>query len=209
MSLSSSHGWWKGRHVATVVDPSAPPLMCDRDAAFERYVRPEIWRIEAAAHRLTWRPTEAEDLLQETLLRAYRAMDRFDGRYPRAWLMTILRNTHINGLRRRRPEPVDDERLALHSPLWTSTSWFSPDEAVEVRLDAKLAAAWRLLPLPQRAVIALVDVDGHSYASAAAVLGIPVGTVMSRIHRGRHRLRGLIEQSRSAGGTFVQATARD
>lgn len=199
--------------MAAVVDPTAAPGQFDRDTGFERYVRPEIWRLAAAAHRLTWRPTDAEDLLQETLLRAYRAVDRFDGRFPRAWLMTILRNTHINGLRRRRPEPIDDERLASAPSLWTSAACSSPEETVEARLDADLEAAWGALPLPQRAAIALVDVDGYSYASAAAALGIPLGTVMSRIHRGRRRLRLLLEQSRSASGTpsgaFIRATVRD
>ena len=73
------------------------------DTAFERYVLPEIEVLLRVANSLTRNHAEAEDLVQDTLLRAYRAIDGFDGRYPRAWLLTILRNTHINRNRRRRP----------------------------------------------------------------------------------------------------------
>uniref|UniRef100_UPI003752473E RNA polymerase sigma factor n=1 Tax=Ilumatobacter sp. TaxID=1967498 RepID=UPI003752473E len=78
------------------------------DTAFERYVLPEIEVLLRVAHSLTRNHAEAEDLVQDTLLRAYRGIDGFDGRHPRAWLLTILRNTHINRNRRRRPELLRD-----------------------------------------------------------------------------------------------------
>jgi len=82
------------------------------DTAFERYVLPETELLLRVANSLTRNRADAEDLVQDTLLRAFRAIDRFDGRYPRAWLLTILRNTHINRNRRRRPELLRDPERA-------------------------------------------------------------------------------------------------
>lgn len=78
-------------------------------AAFRTYVVPELEVLYRIARRLTGDATQAEDLVQDTLVRAFRAVERFDGRHPRAWLLTILRNTHRNALRKRRPDLLDDE----------------------------------------------------------------------------------------------------
>jgi RNA polymerase sigma-70 factor (ECF subfamily) len=122
--------------------------------------------------------------VQETLLRAYRAIDGFDGRHPRAWLLTILRNTHINRNRRRRPELLSDtdggsDRLAQ----------VAGDEQTDATVDAEVQRALADLDERFRRVVELVDIDGLSYADAAEVLGIPTGTVMSRLHRARGRIR--------------------
>jgi len=79
-----------------------------RHAAFSRVVVPEIGRLHGAARTLTREPAAAEDLVQDTLVRAYRALCRFDGRYPRAWLLTILRNSFAKDARKRRPVPTDE-----------------------------------------------------------------------------------------------------
>jgi RNA polymerase sigma-70 factor (ECF subfamily) len=148
-----------------------------RHAAFERFVVPEISRLGRAAQRLTGERTAAEDLVQETLVRAYRSLCRFDGRYPRAWLLTILRHAFLKDVQRQRPSVIVD--VTSHDS----------DPADRVAFDDALARALELLPISQRAVFLLVDVDDHSYAEAAATLGIPEGTVMSRLHRGRRKLR--------------------
>lgn len=159
------------------------------DAAFERWVVPEIETMLRVARGLTGDLAEAEDLVQDALLRAYRAIDRFDGSHPRAWLLTIVRNTHINRGRRQRPDPVDDPGAVADRA--TGRAEVSEVEAsvVDAVLDDRVDAAFRRLPFDHQRVLDLVDVAGLRYAEAAAVLDVPVGTVMSRLHRARKRLR--------------------
>jgi RNA polymerase sigma-70 factor, ECF subfamily len=156
--------------------------------AFERYVLPEIELMLRVATSLTRDPVEAEDLVQDTLVRAYRAIDRFDGRYPRAWLLTILRNTHINRNRKRRPELLDDPDRTNDRGL-EAASPERVDDFVDNSFDAEIVHALDSLDAPFRSVIELVDIDGLTYAEAAEVLEVPVGTVMSRLHRARGRIR--------------------
>ena len=173
-------------------------MSADSDAKFEQYVLPEVEVMLRVAQSLTRNRADAEDLVQDSLIRAYKAIDRFDGRHPRAWLLTILRNTNINRNRRRRPELLRDpdtqlERLA-QSPVDDEAT--RPDRFVDLEFDADLEDALESLTDPFREVIELVDMDGLAYAEAAEVLGIPVGTVMSRLHRGRRKIR---EQLRRTG----------
>jgi RNA polymerase sigma-70 factor (ECF subfamily) len=156
-----------------------------REELFGKYVLPEIEVLLRVARSLTSQGADAEDLVQETLLRAYRAIDRFDGRHPRAWLLTILRNTLMNEARRRRPEPTDD----LGNRASASLDVGPEDVVVGSQFDAAVEAAYRGLPERFRRVVELVDLDGLSYQEASVSLGVPVGTVMSRLHRGRRRIR--------------------
>ena len=158
------------------------------DTAFERYVLPEIEVLLRVANSLTRNHAEAEDLVQDTLLRAYRAIDGFDGRYPRAWLLTILRNTHINRNRRRRPELLRNPNAATDRMI-SAASDERTDEGVDDEIDVEIIRALDSLDEPFRQVVELVDIDGLSYAEAAEVLDVPVGTVMSRLHRARSRIR--------------------
>lgn len=161
------------------------------DELFNRLVMPEVdvmWRV---ALSLTRNRADAEDLVQESLLRAYRAIDGFDGRYPRAWLLTILRNTERNRHRRRRPELLSDPEIAEERGPATDA------DAVERRaedreFDRAVTAALEELPEGFRRVVELVDVDGLTYQEAADVLEVPLGTVMSRLHRARRRIRDLL-----------------
>jgi RNA polymerase sigma-70 factor (ECF subfamily) len=167
------------------------------DAAFEKYVLPELDVLLRVAHSLTRNHADTEDHVQDTLLRAYQAIDRFDGRYPRAWLLTILRNTHINRNRRRRPELLRDPDTQLErlpqSP--EAEEAMRPDRFVDLEFDADLDAALATLSEPFAAVVELVDIDGLAYAEAAEALGIPVGTVMSRLHRARRKIRGELRRT--------------
>jgi RNA polymerase sigma-70 factor (ECF subfamily) len=161
-----------------------------RREAFAKYVLPEVEVLLRVARSLTRHPADAEDLVQDTLLRAYRAIERFDGRHPRAWLLTILRNTHANRGRGRRSEILSDgeaERAAA-PPV-------DEPEAVVLRgtFDAAVEQALRALPDKYRLVVELVDLGGLSYQEAAVTLDVPVGTVMSRLHRGRGRIRAAVE----------------
>jgi RNA polymerase sigma-70 factor (ECF subfamily) len=163
--------------------------------AFRRYVVPELPVLLRVARRITGNATDAEDLVQETVLRAYRAVDRFDGRYPRAWLLTILRNTWRNMNRRVRPRLLDAEDDELLVPAAGADRRSGAEEhVVDDMLDADLAAELRDLSANHRAVVTLVDIDGLTYQEAADLLGVPTGTVMSRLHRARKRLRTRLEQ---------------
>jgi RNA polymerase sigma-70 factor, ECF subfamily len=163
-------------------DPADP-----RNERFATYVVPEIEVLLRVARTITPDYADAEDLVQDTLVRAFRAIDRFDGAHPRAWLLTILRNTQINRSRRQRPELLADPERALAGTT-------GGDESVEALVvgatfDAVVEDAVRNLPDRFRRAVELVDVDGLRYAEAAQVLGVPVGTVMSRLHRARRRIR--------------------
>lgn len=163
------------------------------EAKFERYVLPEVEVLLRVAHSLTRNHADAEDLVQDTLIRAYRAIDRFDGNHPRAWLLTILRNTHVNRNRRRRPELFTDPQAAADR-LASSPSEDRTDAMVDQEIDADILRALNRLDERFRRVVELVDVQGLSHAEAASVLGIPVGTVMSRLHRARGRIRERLDR---------------
>jgi len=181
----------------------APPVTVappgDAGARFELVVVPELDVLWRAARAITRGHHEAEDLVQDTLLRAYRSLDGFDGRYPRAWLLTILRNTHVNRHRRRRPSllPTGDipEPLAA-GPLGASAE----DQATGQGFDARVEAALRDLSPKLAGVVTLVDIEGLTYDEAAAALGVPGGTVMSRLHRARRQIRARLDRYPDLGG---------
>ena len=162
-----------------------------REDAFSRYVVPEIAVLARVALSITHNAADAEDIVQETLLSAYRAIDRFDGAHPRAWLLTILRNAELKRHRRRRPRLLREgesvERWSTTDPAYSPSS---PEELiVGPQFEAVVADSLASLPERHRQVVELVDIDGLSYAEAAQVIGVPVGTVMSRLHRARSRIR--------------------
>jgi RNA polymerase sigma-70 factor (ECF subfamily) len=162
-----------------------------RDTLFHAIVVPELDVLLRVAQRLTGAPDTADDLVQETLIRAYRAIHRFDGRHPRAWLLTILRNTWKNMNRRYRPTLADspDELLARVPARGADGRTGAEEHVVEAQMDARLARALGALNSAQREVVLLVDVDGLSYREAADATGVPLGTVMSRLHRARRQMK--------------------
>jgi len=169
----------------------------EREAAFAKHVIPEVDVMFRVAMSLTRNRAEAEDLVQDSLIRAYRAIDRFDGRHPRAWLLTILRNTHINRNRRRRPELLRDPDVEMERLATTSAGDDYDPESVVVEpiFDATVIAALEALPDRFRTAVELVDLAGLSYQEAADQLNVPVGTVMSRLHRARRRMRADLEDA--------------
>lgn len=154
---------------------------------FATYVVPDIPALLRLARALTSSQADAEDLVQETLLRAFRGIEDFDGEHSRAWLFTIMRNANINRTRRTRPTTTDQPAESEAVPERSSS-----DPAVLVvrsEFDDEVRRAAARLPVEFRDVVSLVDFEGYSYAEVAATLGVPVGTVMSRLHRGRRRIR--------------------
>ncbi len=165
-------------------------------AAFDRYVVPEIEVLYRVARSITRNPTDAEDLVQDTMLRAYRGIGGFDGRHPRAWLLTIMRNAQINRVRRRRPELLRDPDTTMERLADEDSGDLGPEaQVVDGVYDAAVETAVDALPEKFRAVVELVDIQGLSYREAAELLDVPTGTVMSRLHRARTRIRKHLEQS--------------
>ncbi len=162
----------------------------DPPSPFETYVIPHVDVLYRVALSLTGQPADAEDLVQDTLIRAYRAIDRFDGAHPRAWLLTILRHTHLNRLRVRRPDLLrDGESIERTMSGAGRAAPSAEDVIVSETFEAVVVDALASLPDKHRSVVTLVDVEGLSYQEAADLLGIPRGTVMSRLHRARVRIR--------------------
>lgn len=176
---------------AQPLSANEPDDVDQRRAAFTQFVLPEVGVLLRVARSMTRRDADAEDLVQDTLLRAFRAIDRFDGEHPRSWLLTIMRNAEINRHRRRRPDLLDDPDDTVSGIAAVAAPAGDEPEAIVVRqaFDAVVADALAKLPRRYREIVHLVDLDGLSYAEAAAVLKIPTGTVMSRLHRARSRMR--------------------
>lgn len=152
---------------------------------------PEIPFLARVSRSMSKSSAQADDLAQDTLLKAFRAMDRFDGRYPRAWLARIARNTAINRDQRNREFLLSDETVFQSEEA--DDAAFDPEaRVVEDVMDEKLREALEDLSPGFRVVVQLVDVEGMPYQEAADALDIPVGTVMSRLHRARKRLRAAI-----------------
>jgi RNA polymerase sigma-70 factor (ECF subfamily) len=172
------------------VQGTSPVGSTTSHARFDALVVPEIPVLWRAAYAITRDAFEAEDLVQDTLLRAYRFLDNFDGRHIRAWLLTILRNTHVNRNRRRRPSLLRSGDVPeTASPKTPSAE----DETVRDQFNGAIDAALQSLSPKYARVVELVDIAGLTYEEAAAALGVPKGTVMSRLHRARRQLRRALE----------------
>lgn len=160
---------------------------------FERNVAPHVDGLRAAARRLARDAADADDLVQETLLRAYRFWDRFAAdSHLRAWLHRILRNAFVNEYRRRTRERDVLQQARAAFELAASES---EPEAGAHQLDGSISGALAALPEEYRAVLWTVAVDDASYREAAERLGCPVGTVMSRLHRARRGMRVLLQDA--------------
>jgi RNA polymerase sigma-70 factor, ECF subfamily len=153
-------------------------------------------QLHSTALRLTRSPEGAEDLLQDTYLKAYRHYETFrPGSNLRAWLFRILKNTFINEYRRRQKAPplvafadVEDTLESAVAPFHWSATRTPEEEVVDASLDGEVQRALAELPHPFRVVVLLADIEGYAYREVAAILSIPVGTVMSRLFRGRRIL---------------------
>jgi RNA polymerase sigma-70 factor, ECF subfamily len=148
------------------------------------------------ALRLSGHRAEAEDVVQETYLRAFRGFDRFDpGTNCRAWLFTIMRNAFLNRRRGTAREVLVDDAGALPAYEAAVEAGPTPEEAfLQTLVHGDVDRALKALPLDFREAIVLVDVEGLTYREVSEVLGCPIGTVMSRLSRGRRLLRGALEQ---------------
>jgi RNA polymerase sigma-70 factor (ECF subfamily) len=188
---------------------------------FVEQAMPFMDSLYSAALRMTRNRADAEDLVQETYLKAYRAFDSFtEGTNLKAWLYRILTNSYINSYRskKRRPEELeldDSEEFLLYRRLGgveaAQIGRSAEDELFDWFTDAEVKDALESLPDQFRMAVLLADVEGFSYKEIAEILDIPIGTVMSRLHRGRRGLqkrlydyaveRGLLDRPAPVEGT--------
>ncbi len=179
--------------------------------AFDEEALPHLDTLYRVALRLTADPTLAEDLVQDTMLKAYRSWRQYrPGTNARGWLLTILRNTFINDYRRRKHEPIpmDLESVEPHV-LYRSIQDADPEGNFFSQIvDARVLEAIDALPPDFREVLALSDIEGMSYGEIAATLEIPVGTVKSRLFRARRQLQaGLYDHEVEMGYIKPRETA--
>lgn len=172
--------------------PPSPPAPEERRAGFEKEALVHLDTLYRVALRLSGNASDAEDLVQETMLRAYRSWERYTpGTNAKGWLLTILRHLFINEYRRRsrHPETVDVDTIEPFA-LFHEVQEEDPQGAFFDRIvDDEVLRAVDQLPEAFREAVTLSDVEGMSYEEVAKVLDVPVGTVKSRLYRGRRLLQ--------------------
>ncbi len=171
----------------------AEPSTAER--SFDAEALPHLDALYRVALRLTGDPSQAEDLVQDTMLKAYRSWRQYrPGTNAKGWLLTILRNTFINDYRRRKLEPVamDLEAVEPHA-LYRAVEQTDPEGAFFSKIvDAKVLEAIDALAPEFREVLVLSDIEGMRYAEIAETLQVPVGTVKSRLFRARRQLQAAL-----------------
>ena len=171
------------------------------ETEFAQAALAHIDSLYGTALRLTRRAADAEDLVQDTYLKAFRSAHQFQaGTNLKAWLFTILHNTFRNDRRHDGRNPVDSDSEAVERAVGDAAGTLSPEQILtRATLDADLQAALDALPDAFRQAVWLRDVEELSYVEMAKVLDVPIGTVMSRISRGRRALSVRLRTRRAAG----------
>jgi RNA polymerase sigma-70 factor (ECF subfamily) len=197
------------------------PTAAEKDPArlrelFEEQALQYMDQLYAAAMRMTRNPTDAGDLVQETYLKAFAAFDRFQqGTNLKAWLYRIQTNTFINNYRKNQRNPyqgtiddMEDWQLGSAESATSSTSRSAEAEAIDHLPDSTVKDALQSIPEDFRLAVYFADVEGFSYQEIADIMKTPVGTVMSRLHRGRRMLRELLAEYAGERGIAVPNTGR-
>ncbi|BDZ65838.1 sigma-70 family RNA polymerase sigma factor [Agromyces mangrovi Wang et al. 2018] len=193
----------------------AEPAEADLGALFEEQALPFLDQLYGAALRMTKNPADAQDLVQETFAKAYAAFAQFtQGTNLKAWLYRILTNTYINTYRKKQREPyqsaiddLEDWQLGGAESTTARSSRSAEAEAIDHLPDSAVKDALQSLPEDFRLAVYFADVEGFSYQEIADMMHTPIGTVMSRLHRGRRLLRELLADYAGERGFAVQPSA--
>lgn len=167
----------------------------------ERFIAealPHLDQIRRGAYRLTANRYDAEDLVQDTLIKAYKGFHTYEtNSNMRAWLFRIMHNAWVASYRARqcRPDEVLCEMITEPQTSPRDACKSAETEALESTYDPQIVEAFNALPAPNREAVYYADVQGYHYREIAALMGIPIGTVMSRLARGRRRLRTLLTKA--------------
>ncbi|MCZ9309218.1 sigma-70 family RNA polymerase sigma factor [Corynebacterium uberis] len=180
---------------------------------FEQEALPLLDQLYGGALKMTRNPADAQDLVQETYMKAFQAFDRFkQGTNLKAWLYRIMTNTYINSYRKKQRQPVQTSADEVTDrQLYTTSSHDSTGlESAEVEALKRLPNQQIIDALGQlrddyRMAVYYADVEGLAYKEIAEIMGTPVGTVMSRLHRGRKQLRGLLKEVAHEHGIGLDA----
>ncbi|KTR85968.1 RNA polymerase sigma factor RpoE [Leucobacter chromiiresistens] len=199
--------------IESVSDTAAQAKLEQR---FTSEALPMLDQLYGAAMKMTRNPQDAQDLVQETFLKAFSAFASFqEGTNLKAWLYRIMTNSYINTYRKRQREPhlgavdeLEDWQLGGAESTTAMSSRSAEAEAIDRTPDSVVTTALNALPEDFRIAVYLADVEGFSYQEIADIAEVPIGTVMSRLHRGRARLRKALGEYANEQGVGLSAGAK-